>query len=165
VPKFSKQIVVPVAAARPERRKVPRSPHPTGRRSTRGGSKGFVPPVPAIRVATPRKTTLSSVSTTDLGYPTLDIYPAVYPHFNLYPEIQQTPEDWRIVTVKLPQRYPALQIYEPVYPYLDIYDLVAPQQARISSISMQLGSSYPFLVICTSFHSLIRFVCSNIRYS
>ncbi|KIJ70530.1 hypothetical protein HYDPIDRAFT_23631 [Hydnomerulius pinastri MD-312] len=58
-------------------------------------------------------------------YPTLDLYPAVYP-WNLesiYPSV--TVDDYFGISVQLPSRYPWLNIYSAVYPFVQPYPSVA----------------------------------------
>ncbi|KAF8639678.1 hypothetical protein AX17_000942 [Amanita inopinata Kibby_2008] len=60
------------------------------------------------------------------SYPVLDIYPAVYPYFNLYPAFEEkltcgAEAIAQPVDVNLKSAYPSIDIYPLIYPYFNIY--------------------------------------------
>ncbi|KAG1853022.1 hypothetical protein C8R48DRAFT_777377 [Suillus tomentosus] len=96
-------------------------------------------------------------------YPWLDIYPAAYPHFDLYPTLpkigsggsQQEASAKDIVdsvSVDLAGTYPYICPYPPTYPHFDLYPRVQTHASRddtdlTTSKFIATSSTYPFLVI------------------
>ncbi|GBE87339.1 hypothetical protein SCP_1100140 [Sparassis crispa] len=68
------------------------------------------------------------LSTSTSRYPTMVLYPAVYPFFDLYPAIthllavDETRQ--KEICIEFYGQYPVLQIYKPVYPHVVIYPSV-----------------------------------------
>lgn len=79
-------------------------------------------------------------------YPVLNIYPAVYPHFDLYPahsasnkQQQSTSKSVGCsVTTSHTEIYPFICLYAPVYPHFDLYP--APAAHTVSKISRSMVS-------------------------
>ncbi|KAL0564254.1 hypothetical protein V5O48_017797, partial [Marasmius crinis-equi] len=57
----------------------------------------------------------------DVRYPFFNLYPAVYPHFDLYSTISGRNVDWDVVSLKIPAHYPAFELYSPVYPHFSLW--------------------------------------------
>ncbi|EMD40728.1 hypothetical protein CERSUDRAFT_111307 [Gelatoporia subvermispora B] len=55
------------------------------------------------------------------SYPVLDIYPAVYPHFDLYPSSVVISDETRSARSVPAEGYPRFDIYSAVYPHFDLY--------------------------------------------
>ncbi|KAF8845806.1 hypothetical protein BDN67DRAFT_301185 [Paxillus ammoniavirescens] len=84
------------------------------------------PPKPAQHPPVPRVPEWRLVSIKlPAPYPTLDLYPSVYP-WNLesvYPSV--TAEDYLGVSVRLPSRYPWIDIYPALYPFVQPYPSIS----------------------------------------
>ncbi|EJD01471.1 uncharacterized protein FOMMEDRAFT_135678 [Fomitiporia mediterranea MF3/22] len=79
------------------------------------------------------------------GYPTISLYPAVYPYFDLYPSRPCVNGSSKEIDVKLSTRYPAFSIYPAVYPAFEIYPgyVVEAQRNPQELLSVKLPASYP----------------------
>ncbi|CAL1700668.1 unnamed protein product [Somion occarium] len=88
------------------------------------------------------------------GYPSVIIYPAVYPHFDIYgPAVQVTPKEEShsaapVIPIGLSSQYPAFDIYPAIYPWNlgSIYPSIKASDAE-SSLSVTLLATYPSLSI------------------
>ncbi|KAF9055323.1 hypothetical protein BDZ89DRAFT_1125088 [Hymenopellis radicata] len=86
-----------------------------------------------------------------ISYPSLIIYPAVYPNFDLYPATSMAHSDVRSksasrepVIIKCPTFYPNFDLYSPVYPY-NLSMIYAPSYPPEDEINVQpsVGVHYP----------------------
>lgn len=79
-------------------------------------------------------------------YHRFNIYPVVYPHFDLYPSVGPTLEEVKPqgdVAVKLGRGYPFFEIYPAVYPHFDLYPLVNPMIHPLPYLNGQTKTHEP----------------------
>ncbi|KAI5124813.1 hypothetical protein M0805_005444 [Coniferiporia weirii] len=83
------------------------------------------------------------------GYPSISLYPAAYPYFDLYPS--KPDDNWaaRGVNMKVDAKYPVFSIYPAVYPAFEIYPgyVIEPQRSSLKALPVRLPASYPFAEI------------------
>jgi hypothetical protein len=125
-----------------------KSPHPGNQKVLRAAMPPM--PLPPMAIAKLPTQTLRSVAVVKassgvLGYPTLVLYPTVYPHLDPYPAIQRTQPD---VGPLYSGAYPVLVLYPAVYPAIDIYpavqQVVEPRRAQSSRLPVR----YPDFNLC-----------------
>lgn len=82
-------------------------------------------------------------------YPSLIIYPAAYPHFDLYPVLPEVAKSDKGAIVTNGFQYPFLDIYPAVYPHFDLYPSKSGQLIAVKEkeIVIKLDARYPSLDI------------------
>ncbi|KAH8118557.1 hypothetical protein DFH11DRAFT_1797442 [Phellopilus nigrolimitatus] len=82
------------------------------------------------------------------GYPSICLYPAVYPHFDLYPVKSGTS---RVVDVRAEIKLPIPGIHAAAYLSSEIHsrNVVKPQENFQKALPVKLAMSYPFVEIYT----------------
>ncbi|KAI0375643.1 hypothetical protein BV20DRAFT_1117191 [Pilatotrama ljubarskyi] len=84
---------------------------------------------------------------TTLGYPVMDIYPAVYPSLDIYPALL-TLDDRKLGAraVSSGAAYPIFDLYPAVYPAFDIYPAALTiAGAETKEVSARLSTPYPIV--------------------
>ncbi|KAG6837448.1 hypothetical protein H0H93_009542 [Arthromyces matolae] len=84
-----------------------------------------------------------STQITNCGYPVFNLYPAIYPYFDLYPVqaggvIYEETTKFTAVMVVTQPHYPAFRLYPAIYPYFDLYPSIdTPRRIEQTSKSRQ----------------------------
>jgi hypothetical protein len=102
---------------------------------------------PAVNAAKALSHKVYPTSHSKLGYPTMVIYPAVYPALEVYPSVQRS----ELVKRFNHGTYPALVIYAAVYPAMEIYPPVQQATVPRRSLSVKLPVRYPAFDLCSWF--------------
>ena len=123
-------------------------------------------------IATVKKGPLSTVLQS--SYPYFNLYPALYPALEIYPNCHQVPPRRTATTssklgdLKLCSSYPYLNIYPAVYPNMEIYPTLSPPRRRQLQIKVLsspeeaeqcttvLYSFYPYLNIYPSIYPFLE---------
>ncbi|KAH9853467.1 hypothetical protein C2E23DRAFT_884648 [Lenzites betulinus] len=88
----------------------------------------------------------ATMTRTTIGYPVLNIYPAVYPSFDLYPALPSVgTRKLGVPTASSGAAYPTFNLYPAVYPFFDIYPAV--NRPGLTTPSTYMAGFYPHLVI------------------
>ncbi|KIM29550.1 hypothetical protein M408DRAFT_328794 [Serendipita vermifera MAFF 305830] len=135
-----------------------------------------LPTKKTLSVKTPTRVAKEELCSTRLqpSYPSFNLYPALYPALEIYPDCHQAPSrktssrSVELEELRLPSYYPCLTIYSPVYPHLEIYPSLASatrKQPQIKAIAPSnemelcntvLPSFYPNLVIYPSTYPFLE---------
>jgi hypothetical protein len=78
------------------------------------------------------------------GYPYMQIYAPVYPHFDIYPAVAAAEmECSHEVIVKLTGQYPNITVYPAVYPHniYDVYPAVSTKALKVDTVPLLAASS------------------------